>query len=108
MKILIKQKLEILKPGYIKAGYSIPKWIIFSEKMLELGFKVSLHKSKSTVSKYIYITRGLKIYKIRFSNHKANRNAELSDDCDFYVGVGNRGTITTEYLIEHIKKLEGL
>jgi hypothetical protein len=108
MKKLTQEYLEDLKPYYERSGYSIPKWIIFSEKMLELGFKVDLHKAKTTVSKYIYITRGLKKYKIRFSNHKANRNAELSDDCDFYVGIGNRGTITTEYLIEHIKKLEGL
>jgi hypothetical protein len=108
LKNLTQRYLDSQKPSYIKNGYPVPKWIIFSEKMLELGFIVSLHKAKSTYSKYIYLNKGLKKYKVRFSNHRANRGAELSNDCDFYVGVGNRGVITTEYLIEHIKKLEGL
>ena len=67
-----------------------------------------MYRSQSTVSKYIYISKNGVEYKIRFSNHKASPDRELSNDCDFYVGIGNRGIIRTEQLIVHLLTGEGL
>lgn len=97
-----QEYLDLLKPSYLNKGYSIPKWIQFCETMLSHGWSVSLHRAKTTVSKYVYIRKGKKNLKIRFSNHRANRYKEQIDDCDYYVGVGNFGVITTEKVIEYI------
>jgi hypothetical protein len=94
--------LATVKPRYLNAGYNIPKWIIFSEVMLVNGYKVYLWESKSTVSKYVFITKENNTLKIRFSNHKPNKLRELNNDCDIYVGVGHLGVCTTEQVIEFI------
>lgn len=86
--------------------YPTPKYLLFMLEMSKCGFEVSLHKSKSTVSKYIYLRKGDKQYKVRFSNHRSNFRHELEADCDFYVGVGNMGVKTTETVIKEIKNLE--
>lgn len=105
---LTLEKIDKLKPSYINNNYSIPKWIVFSECMLKKGFKVYLVRSKSTVSKYIYVynhNTKSKGYKIRFSNHKPNKYKENNNDCDFYTGISNNNTLTTEKLIPKITKL---
>jgi len=94
--------LKSLEPRYTKQGYSVPKWIIFCKELIKNGWEVSLYRSKSTVSKYVFIKKDDKKYKVRFSNHKANRQKEDTGDCNFYVGVGNKGVITTEQLLEWI------
>jgi hypothetical protein len=95
-----------LEPSYIKQGYPVPKWIQFSKTLLNDGWTIRLHRAKTTFSKYLYINKGELSLKIRFSNHKANRGAEDRNDSDYYVGVGNKGVITTEQLIIQIKELE--
>ncbi len=104
MKKLTLEYLENLKPSYTKQNYLVPKWIQFSEELIKNEWIVKLHRAKTTVSKYLYIFKNNLEYKIRFSNHKANKEKEFSNDCDFYVGIGNRGVITTEQLLEIIKK----
>lgn len=99
MKILKLSYLEKIKPDYLKNGWSIPKWISFTETMIKNGWQVKLIRSQSTRSKYLYIQKGDKNYKIRFSNHKASKEKELENDCDFYVGRGHKGTLTTTDLI---------
>lgn len=99
-----KEYLDSLKPAYKKGGWPVPKWIVFCEKMIDAGWKVSLYRAKTTVSKYIYIHKEKNVLKIRFSNHRANVFKELNGDCDFYVGIGNNGVITTEQLIDLLNK----
>jgi hypothetical protein len=108
MQELTIQYLNDLKPGYIKSGYEVPKWIQFSENMIRLGCVVELIRSKSTVSKYLYISRGNKNFKVRFSNHKPNKYMEREEDCDYYVGVRNKGCMTTEQVIEDLKTKFGI
>lgn len=103
-QLLTIEYLVGLKPSYIKKGYPVPKWIQFSQILIGNGWTVELYRSKTTLSKYLYISCGGMEYKIRFSNHKANKAKEEMMDCDFYVGVGNQGVITTEELIEIILK----
>lgn len=99
MKNLTPIYLHDIIPGYTNKGYPVPKWITFSLTMLNEGWDVVLQQSKTTVSKYIHITKGSASYKIRFSNHKANKEKESSQDSDYYIGVGHNGIITTEQLI---------
>jgi hypothetical protein len=101
---LSQKYLDSIKPNYLIKGYPVPKWIQFSEAMLDMGFSVDMQESKSTVSKYLYLKKGDKKFKIRFSNHKPNYNKELGGDCNYYVGVGHTGMITTEQLIDIINK----
>jgi len=97
-----KHYLATLKPSYTKKGYPVPKWITFSETLLNSGWKVQLKRSKSSYSKYIYIQKEDKSYKIRFSNHRPNKDAQEMSDSDFYVGVSNGQVITTEMVLKKI------
>ena len=68
-----------------------------------------LLKARTTVSKYVYVknTKTGKRVKVRFSNHMPNKELQLNNDCDFYVGRSHEGTITTEQVIpEVIKRLD--
>lgn len=50
--------------------YTLPKYLYFSKKMLDMGVKVYLYESKSSRSKYLFIVNSQDKYiKIRFSNH---------------------------------------
>jgi len=101
---ITQEKLDSYKPRYLKGGYPVPKWIVFCEGALKLGFKVSLHRAHTTFSKYIFITgRDGATKKVRFSNHKAAYYKEVAGDCDYYVGVGHQGIITTEQLLDILK-----
>jgi len=101
-KKLTLKYLEILKPVYIEKNYPVPKWIFFSQALIEAGWRVELIRSKSTFSKYIYIHKGDKNFKIRFSNHKPNKGQQETNDCDFYVGISNGQVITTEMVLKKI------
>lgn len=85
-------------------GYPIPKWVDFCAQMVDLGFHVTFIDAKSTVSKYVYVSKGVKVFKVRFSNHKPNPRDERKKTSDFYVGVSNFGVTTTEDAIKAIKK----
>lgn len=76
-----------------KAGYSKPRWIEFSEILLQAGYELKIYEAKSTVSKYItvYNKKGVG-FKVRFSNHLPIKSKELEGDCDFFVGVTNLRT----------------
>ena len=101
-KKLTVKYLEALKPSYAKSGYTTPKWITFSEALLQAGWKVELKRSKTTFSKYIYINKGDRSFKIRFSNHKPNKGQQETNDCDFYVGISNGQVITTEMVLKKV------
>lgn len=92
-----------IKQRYNQGNWPMAKWIIFCETMIEDGWTVKLYDSKSTVSKYLYISKRDLKFKIRFSNHKPNYQKETQEDCDFYVGVGHLGVMTTEELIQLLK-----
>lgn len=83
------------------AQYTTPKYLTFCKCMIEKGWKVRMYKAE-TVSKYIFVEKDNKIFKIRFSNHKPSIFKELQEDSDYYVGVSNKQVLTTE---EIIKKL---
>ena len=91
-------------PAYLRKGFPIPKWITFSKILIQDGWTVKLFRSKSTYSKYLYVSKNGFKYKVRFSNHKANRFQESKKDSDFYVGVGNSGVLTTEELLKKLIK----
>ena len=74
-------------------GFPKPKWITFCEVMLRRGFAVSLHEAKTTVSKYIYVSKYGEQFKVRFSNH--GPNWKRASDCNFVVGKNDRGGTTT-------------
>jgi hypothetical protein len=88
------------------AGFPVPKFIEFSVWALEAGFRVFLHESHSTVSKYVYVENGSRRnqFKVRFSNHKPNREKEVLGDCDFFVGIAHHRTTTTEMAKEAVMK----
>ena len=105
-EILTHEYLDSLKPHYLENGYDVPKWIIFSETLLDWGCSVSLLRAKTTYSKYLFVKKGKEEIKVRFSNHKASFKQEANGDSDYYVGVGNFGIVTTEHLLKKLE-LEG-
>ena len=91
----LRHRAKLLK----EAGYSKSRWIEFCEKVLELGLTMRLYEARRTVSKYITIKDPndfSRSFKVRFSNHRPIKHRETSGDCDFFVGVTNLGTTTTE------------
>lgn len=104
-QIIDKQLAEEMIDSY-PGQYQTPKYLLFILEMNNLGFRVGLKEAKTTFSKYVLIEKGTQKYKIRFSNHRSKLSRELEQDCDFYVGVGNLGVITTEQVIEQIKESE--
>ena len=83
----------------------LPKYIMFCFVMIDKGYQVTLLKSKSAVSKYVYVRHIDKEIKVRFSNHRPNSYKEHTQDADFYAGVSNTNCITTEEIIKEIIKL---
>lgn len=82
--------------------YSTPKYLTFMQRMLKEGWGVKLHEVNR--SKYVFITKGDHIFKIRFSNHKPLYHKQRSNDCDFYVGISHKQVHTTEEIIRIIKE----
>lgn len=91
-----RHDLEIRANASTSRGYPVQKWIKFCLMMLDLGFEVIAHEAATTRSKYITVRQGRKAFKVRFSNHRPNKSAEFRSDSDFYVGVANQTTTTTE------------
>lgn len=104
MEVLSLRSLAKRKPSYLRNGYEVPKWIVLCETLIKEGWSVSLYASKSTFSKYVYVEKENVKYKVRFSNHKANWQKEVCGDSDIYVGVGNRGVITTTQVLDFLLK----
>lgn len=99
MKELTQGYLNNIKPSYLNAGYPIPKWILFSETMLQNGYKVRLYRAQRTVSKYLYISNRNHKVKVRFSNHKPSTQQQRNEDSDFYVGISNGKCMRTGEVI---------
>lgn len=87
-------------------GYSKQKWITFCEVLLDDGFTLHLYEARRSVSKYITISRSKRgsRYKVRFSNHAPIKERERGSDCDFFVGVTNFKTTTTEQAIVAVRE----
>jgi len=79
---------------YKENEFEIPKFVQFIAYALSKGYKVHLYDAQTTVSKYVTIINGEKKFKVRFSNHKPNKQRQLNGDCDFFVGHSH-GNITT-------------
>jgi len=84
--------------------YPTPKWLLFVQSLLLTGWIVGVHKAETTHSKYVYIRKDKKRYKIRFSNHRPSKKKELYGDADFYVGISNLNVTTTEQVLQEINK----
>lgn len=82
-----------------KGGYQVSRWIEFCFVMLRCGYEVSLYEARKTFSKYITVKNGDWWYKVRFSNHRPIRAREAQGDCDFFVGITNFQTTTTNMAI---------
>lgn len=73
-------------------------------EMLRDGWEVKMHVVKD--SKYIFVTKGELIFKIRFSNHKPAYTRQKKNDCDFYVGISHKQVFKTDTIIKKIKDIE--
>lgn len=94
-----KEKTDRLIENYNKK-FPTPKYLKFIKHMLEQGWAVKVYVSG--VSKYVFVTKGEEIHKIRFSNHKPIYAREDQNDCDFYVGVSHKQVSTTDQIINKI------
>lgn len=108
MKIKHKKITAELLQSKISAKYGKQKWIIFCETLLNEGYTLYLYEAKKTFSKYITVCKNGKQFKVRFSNHKPAFSKEKENDSDFYVGVSNFGTTTTEDALRAVKKFYNL
>lgn len=93
---LIRHRTEIME----KAGFPQPRYLQFCEWLLQCGvFSVYLHEAQSTRSKYVTIKqlghRRRRAFKVRFSDHRPNKQREIAGDCDFFVGKSNLGWTNT-------------
>lgn len=95
-------KVEAMILNYPKQ-YSAPKYLEFIKTMIGLGWEVKVYVAR--VSKYIFITKGDNIFKIRFSNHKPLYEKEIENDCDFYVGISHKQVATTDEIIGKLKNI---
>lgn len=93
---------------WVKQGYPKQKWIIFCETMLSLGFDVFLTEAQQTRSKYVQIERNQRVFRVRFSDHKPIQSREINKDCDFFVGITNLATTTTNQAIMAVKLYFGI
>lgn len=85
--------------------YPKPKYIEFIEYFMNLGFQVSLYNAQTTVSKYVFIKKGEKEIKVRFSNHAPNPSQEYSKDSDYYIGRRHSGKwISSDTIKDQILK----
>ena len=94
-KILTLEYLNERGNASLIRGFKKQKWVLFCEKLISLGFTVSLYEARKTFSKYVTISDGKKSFKVRFSNHKPIKFRETNGDCDFFVGVTHTGVRTT-------------
>lgn len=106
-KRITEGALEGRKAALKAKGFPVSKWIIFAERMLARGFEVRVHAARSTRSKYVYVIRDDRRFKVRFSNHPPNRHVESRKDSDFYVGVSNTRTTTTFDAIRAVEEFFG-
>lgn len=91
--------------------YPRSKWLEFAAVMLSYqsqGVSLKLYDARSTVSKYLYVSRNGKTIKIRFSNHLPAKGRVLANDSDYYVGVSQVGVIRTEQVIPKVLNALGL
>jgi hypothetical protein len=80
----------------IERGFAKQKWVLFCEALISEGFALYLYEARATWSKYITVKKGERAFRVRFSNHKPTARKERLRDCDFYVGITNTGTRTTD------------
>lgn len=72
-EVVVTPKLLSRRAGQsIKAGFTKQKWVMFCEQLLLLGYNLTLYEAKKSVSKYIYVKKNGKEFKVRFSNHLPN------------------------------------
>lgn len=102
-KKISKKFLEHREENARDNGYPTQKWILFCKLMISYC-QVELYESKSTVSKYVTLSRNKQKLKIRFSNHPANRMKEEIQDSDFYVGRTTKGVFNTQHAIDFVFK----
>lgn len=102
-----KVTVELLK-SKISERYGKQKWIVFCETLLKERYTLYLYEANKTFSKYITVCKGGRCFKVRFSNHKPAYSKENENDSDFYVGVSNFGTTTTEDALLAVKKFFNL
>lgn len=103
-KLLAKWSTPYLQP---EAKYPLPRWLeLCTEVRKWPGVHVWVYDSKTTVSKYVYLSNGdpIHTYKIRFSNHFAAKHKQEANDSDFYVGRHHFGTMTTSQLLATLKR----
>lgn len=87
----------------IQSGFEKPKYIWFCEQLLLKGFDLDICEAITTRSKYVYVNRDGKQYKVRFSNHKPNKYKEkVIKDCDFFVGRTHTGVRTTHDALQAV------
>lgn len=100
--------LDRRKRKLLEDGYTISKWLTFCEDMHALGLRTFVYEAQSTRSKYVYVERDGKHFKVRFSNHAPRLDRELGKDCDFFVGKTNLGVSLTRHAVEAVKEFFGI
>jgi len=84
-------------------GYAPAQWMVFCEKMLRIGYKVTVKETHNAHSKYVRVYgAGDTFYQVRFSNHLPNKRRELDEDCGFFVGVAHTGVRNTAMAIKAV------
>jgi len=71
------------------SGFPTQKWVLFCRVCLDRRWTVRIRPAETTRSKYILVISKGKRRKVRFSDHRPNREREENGDCDILVGAKN-------------------
>lgn len=99
-----KKFLEKKKAILANGGWPVSKWILFCEQLLARGYHVVVYEAKTTRSKYVYVVRGQRQFKVRFSNHRPSFDRQIQSDSDFYVGVSHGLVTTTDDALKAVEE----
>lgn len=103
MKIKYQKVTKEMLKSKVSEKYRKAKWIVFCETLLEKGYSLNLYEASKTFSKYITVSKNGRSFKVRFSNHRPAISKQITNDSDFYVGVSNFGTTTTEDALKAVE-----
>ena len=102
---IVKGKNIIVDKPYLQRFYTYnkPKWVLFTEELLDNQFTVIMCLSSTTDSVYLTVMKNNKMLKIRYSNHAPNMQAYLDGKFDFCIGPTDKGMLNERMVLNAIK-----
>lgn len=102
--VLSREELMVRNQRAASRGFPPLKWVEFCLACMDMGLEVKVYEAATTRSKYVYVSQGDNVFKVRFSNHAPARGQQYIKDSDFYVGRSHGLVTTTADALKAVKK----